>query len=151
MNERSAFSRQLSAFALCVSMSLGFTFLTACVPARVPDQLGHTPGPAVIVTDRVFDAGIFRVRYPAGWRIVTGEARFPVAVIFVAPDAKATIKLQVGVGDNPNPPDAQFQIVVRGISLTDGTTITLIGSAPSGERAAFMPIFEQVADSVQQQ
>jgi hypothetical protein len=151
MKKLPAVSGQLSAFALCVSVSLGFTFLTACVPARVPDQLGHTPGPAVIVTDRVFDAGIFRVRYPAGWRIVTGEALFPVAVIFVAPDAKTTIKLQVGAADNPSPPDAQFQTVVRRISLTDSTTITLIGSAPSGEWAAFMPIFEQVAASVQQQ
>ena len=64
--------------------------LAACVPANTPLQLAYTPGPAVIVTDDVYESDAFTVHYPSGWRVVTGAADAPTSVVFVAPDEQST-------------------------------------------------------------
>ncbi|MBZ0287347.1 MAG: hypothetical protein K8I30_07015, partial [Anaerolineae bacterium] len=42
-------------------------FFAACIPAKVPSNLDDTPGPAVVVSDKVFENSAFTARYPDGW------------------------------------------------------------------------------------
>jgi hypothetical protein len=121
--------------------------LAACIPARTPDNLRDTPGPAVVVTDRSYDAGTFTLQYPGGWRIVTGPAGAPTSVVFVAPDEVSNIRLQVGALDTAQL-DGKLQTDVRGLTLADGTRLTAVGSAPAKSWDSFQPIYEQVLASV---
>lgn len=65
--------------------------LAACaplVPATVPPHIKNTPGAAVVVTDKLFDAGDFRLEFPRAWSVViTSQAYYGhIQVNFVAPD-----------------------------------------------------------------
>ena len=79
-----------------MGLALGL-LMSACqplVPATTPPQLQHTPGAFVSLTADSYDAGVFRVRYPEGWRVVkTNIAAAPMAVVFVSPDDTLTIQL----------------------------------------------------------
>lgn len=140
----------MQALRLCAFVSLCYVFfLSACVPARVPDNLDDTPGPAVVVTDRLFENSIFTARYPPGWRIVTGEAGAPPSVIFVAPDEQTTIRLQVGdFNGSFNPPDG-FQIDLRHLDDIGGESISAVLTAPAAEWETYLAIFERLLASVQ--
>lgn len=139
---------------LCISASLRYVFLlsclllAACIPAKVPDNLDDTPGPPVVVTERVYESSQFSARYPQGWRVVTSEARTPPAVIFVAPDEVSTIRLMVGPLDDINLSEPDLQTEVRGLTLPGGLEMTAILSAPPDQWAALLPVFERVLASL---
>ena len=134
-------SYQLSVFSLLL--------LCACVPVEKPPQLTFTPGTPFVVTDEVFDAGVFRVRYPAGWRVISGQASAPPSVIFVAPDDAALMML--AVGNIESPPilntDVELLTETRTIEL-NGLTLTAYGTAPADEWDSFMQTFERVLASL---
>jgi len=140
--------------ALCLRVfvslcyALIFVLFSACVPAKVPDNLDDTPGPPVVVTDRVYESSQFSARYPQGWRVVTSEARTPPAVIFVAPDEVSTIRLMVGPLDDINLSEPDLQTEVRGLTLPGGLDMTVILSAPPDQWDALLPIFEHLLASV---
>lgn len=126
------------------------TVLAACVPAQTPPQLAYTPGPAVVVTDRVYESSAFTVHYPSGWRVVTGAADAPPSVVFVAPDEVSTIALQVGPLDNSILTEPGFSVEIRGIELANGRLITAIAQAPEPAWESFLPVFEGVIATVRQ-
>lgn len=122
-------------------------WLAACVPARVPDHLDDTPGPPVVIADQVYRGAVFSARCPAGWRIITSEARVPQAVIFVAPDERSTIRLTAGTLTAAElPADERHEL--RVIELGAGARVTAALSAPAEAFAALRPTFEAVAASV---
>jgi hypothetical protein len=131
-----------------VTLCYVFFFVSACIPAKVPDQLDDTPGPAVVVTDRTYETGQFIARYPDGWRVVTSEAGAPQAVIFVAPDEKSTIRLLIGSLEEMNFPENGLQTEVRGVTLSDGLEMTTIFSAPPEIWDELLPTFERVIASI---
>ena len=123
------------------------TALAACVPATVPPQLDATPGPAVIVADRVEVAGLFSVQPPAGWRIVTGAAGDPPSVLFIAPDDAALI----GIGTAPDYtapalPGADHS-AARAVDM-DGVQVQVGLRAPDDAPDVFIAVFEQVIASL---
>lgn len=142
------------ALRLCIYASLRcliLLLLASCgsiVPATTPPQLAFTPGPPVVVTDRVYETADFTARYPSGWRIVTSAADEPTSVVFVGLDEQATITLMVGALS-----DAQFdrskQTDIRGITLKDEKLVTAIGRAPTALWETFLPIFDAVVESVE--
>lgn len=81
---------QRPALALVFWLS-AISALAACaplVPATVPPHIKHTPGASVVVTDKRFDAGIFRLEYPRAWSVVKTSmaAADHIHVYFLAPD-----------------------------------------------------------------
>jgi hypothetical protein len=150
----SAFSVQsvsrLSSWA--VSLSVLTMLIAACVPqipATTPPQLQHTPGAFVVVDEHVYDAGVFRVAYPAGWRIVKSSvASAPMEVIFVSPDDAMTIRVYAGTclileGTlEPHLTDAYASVPIA------AGLLCLYGRAPVEREAEFRQIFEQVRASV---
>lgn len=134
--QRSAFSLFLFIIGIC---------LIGCVPVEKPPQLTFTPGASFVVTDDIFDAGVFRVRYPQGWRVITGQASAPPSVIFAAPDDVALIML--AVGEIESPPtlnlDVETQSETRTIELGD-VTMTAYLTAPVESWGSFTQIFDDV-------
>ncbi len=143
-------SVQSSTRILSVFVAMCFVLLVACVPAApVPDVLNKTPGPSFTVTDKTYQNATFRVNYPAGWRVQSGEASQPISVIFVAPDEVSFIQLQVGDLNAANFTKSDTRVDVRGIALTNGTEITALFSAPTKTFDVLHATFEQVIASVQ--
>jgi hypothetical protein len=123
--------------------------MTGCVPATVPSQLIATPGRAVIITEQQFDAGIFRVRYPPGWRVITGAATNPASVIFVSPDNMAIIQVATDAIEAPMPQtDEPIRADKRQIKLDNGLTVTAILNAPENTWERFVLLFDQTIESV---
>lgn len=118
------------------------------VPATTPPQLNHTSGPAFVVTDRMYANDIFSVRYPAGWRIVTGQAHLPPHVVIVSPDERAQITLIVGTLDDANFGTQGRMATLRGVTLSDGTLLTITGEAPAEMWNNFLPVFDAVVRSL---
>lgn len=124
--------------------------MTACIPARLPQQLEATPGPAVVVTDQEVLIGGFATRYPAGWRIITSAADADTpTILLAAPENQALIAL--GSGDVTTPYlDAQGETrsITRQSSLTPDLVVTavLVAAAPDWER--FAELFEWVIASL---
>lgn len=84
-------------FLLIYSLSI-LLALAACaplVPATVPAHIRNTPGAPVVVTDKLFDAGHFRLEFPRAWSVViTSQAYYGrIHVNFVAPDG-STVFIQ---------------------------------------------------------
>lgn len=132
---------------LCVFVSLCYACgLAGCVPARTPPLLNFTPGPPAVITDETFSNSAFSVRYPAGWRVVTGAADAPPSVIFVAPDEESTITLQVEPPGEPER-DPLFRLETRLLSLGD-LRLYAVARVPVEEWAAFQPTFERLLASV---
>ncbi len=124
--------------------------ITACVPATVPPQLDHTPGPAVRLSDQVYESDIFRVNYPPGWRVITSAATSDTAVILAAPAGDAL--LIVGPDLTEAPPPADYTGSLRSersdIALGTGQTITVILNAAAENWATYRPLLDAVAESV---
>lgn len=123
--------------------------LAGCIPPTLPPQLDDTPGPTVMVTEHVYDAGIFRVRYPDGWRVITSEAGAPPSVIFAAPGDDG-ILFQISAGElnegDFSKPD--FIVDVRGIDLGE-VHITALAAAPADQWGEIRPLFERVISSIE--
>lgn len=94
---RIALARRFWLWTLCA--------LAACaplVPATVPPHIKNTPGASVVVTDKTFDAGHFRLEFPRSWSvIVTSQAYYGhIEVIFMAPDGGTVSLHQVQSADS---------------------------------------------------
>jgi len=121
--------------------------LSACaplIPATTPPQLQHTPGAFVSLDDEIFDAGVFQVDYPDGWRVVKiSVAAAPLQVVFVSPDESMTLTLSQA----PLPAtQAGTNTYTRHNSIED--TIFIRGTAPIESRAEFDLIYEHVLESL---
>ncbi len=127
-------------------LSLG---LAGCIPARTPPQLAFTPGPPAVVTDRTYANLWFALRYPAGWRVVTGAADAPPSVVFVAPDDASTVTIQVGELDTAGLDDPAFRYAVRRLALAGGLTLTAVVRAPAAAWDAFLPQADALLASIQ--
>jgi len=130
-------------------LRLVFLFLLAglsgCASAPPFPNAPTIAGSSVMVTDRLYDAGSFRVEYPSGWRIVTGPADAPPRVTFVSPDNQSLIVLSTAPASAPTPaPDmrSESRQVTAG-----GVTLHAVGSAPAADWDAFLPVFERVLSS----
>lgn len=127
---------------------LGLVLLiSACapiVPATTPPQLDFTPGAEVVVTDKSFDAGAFRVDYPAGWRIVKTSiaADAQLQVVFVAPDGNSRITLTEvsGAGED--------SATERYIKLDNSSIIQALAQAGDKSPPDFLAIFDQLVNSI---
>lgn len=129
--------------------ALALLALAACVPPRLPPQLEATPGPPVIVADRVTVAGLFSVRPPAGWRVITGPASGPPQVVFAPADSAALIALGVGEGfAAPDLPGAE-RSAARSLDIGNGLRVEAILRAPADGWEAYAAVFERVLRSVQ--
>lgn len=126
--------------------------MAACaplVPATTPPQLQIPPGTAVSLDAERFDAGMFQVDYPDGWRVVRqSEANAPVTVTFAAANNEMTIlvsEIAFSIPENTPEPGIyeRYQTVRLG-----GNAVTLIGCAREEEREALDVIFEHVVQSV---
>ena len=108
---RPALSRRFWLCALCA--------LAACaplVPATVPPQINNTPGAFVSVTDKTFDAGLFRLEFPRSWSvIITSQAYYGhIQVIFMAPDGGIVSLHQVESADSTAD---EYRILTNGVIL----------------------------------
>jgi hypothetical protein len=111
--------------------------------------LDATPGPAVVVTDQEYDAGAFKVRYPAGWRVISSAATSTATVLFAAPDHTAIMLFGVDAVEAPMPEtDGQIRTEIRQISLEQNVSVTAILNAPAENWEVFAPLFEQSVASV---
>ncbi len=68
----------ISALAACASL----------VPASPPPHIKNTPGAYIVVTDKTYDAGQFRLEYPRAWSVVkSSQATYHLQqAYFLAPD-----------------------------------------------------------------
>ncbi len=135
------------------SVTLWFIFFlfafAGCVPAKVPPQLATTPGAAVVITEQDYDAGAFRVRYPAGWRVITSAATSPTTVIFAPTDNVAIMLFGVDATEAPMPEnEGQVRTETREITLENGITVTAILNAPADTWETFAALFEQAVESL---
>lgn len=124
--------------------------VAACVPVAVPVQLSHTPGPPVIIYDLLYHSTAFTLRYPAGWRAITSAASDIPTVIFVAPDEDALIYVSANSNNPdlpvlPGHPRGDSQV----ITLENGQVVTVAISAQAATWEAALPLYEQVAASLQ--
>ena len=116
--------------------------LSACapvVPATAPPQLEHTPGAFVVVTDKLFDAGLFRVDYPKSWRAVKTSiaADDHLQVVFAAPDGSAVTLTQVdSAGDEPF------------VDLDNGIILQIQIQPAGSHAAAFVSDAEKLAATI---
>lgn len=83
--------------------------LTGCslVPARVPPQLAHTPGPTIAFREGYVLLGAFAVPVPPQWRVIkTSTAKEPLRVVLAAPDDTILITAALGARtiDSPSLP-----------------------------------------------
>jgi len=139
---------KLFPFIFAISMILLLLF-AGCVPAKVPPQLDATPGPAVVITEQEYDAGAFKVRYPAGWRVISSAAGSPATVIFASPDDTAIMLFGVDAAEAPMPEtDEQIRTETRQIMLENNVGVTAILNAPEAAWESFTPIFDQMVASV---
>lgn len=93
--------------------------LAACaplVPATVPPHIKNTPGAPVVVTDKLFDAGDFRLAYPRAWSVViTSQAYYGrIHANFVAPDGGTVFIQQVDAIDSST---GEHKILSNGVIL----------------------------------
>ena len=136
----------------CWLMSGVLAILASCVPATVPEHLAYTPGPPVLVLDGIYDAGVFTVRYPAGWVIVSSPANQPTALTLVAPDESATIRLSTHPDLEPMPDEDLpngMRLHTEQDTLADGMVVTFTLGAPVAEWESYLTVFEGVVESAQ--
>lgn len=124
--------------------------LASCIPARLPQQIEATPGPAVVVTDQEVIIGNFAARRPAAWRIITSAAGADApTILLAAPENQALIVL--GNGEVATPPldaEGETRSITRRSSLTTDITITAILVAPARDWERFAEQFEWVIASL---
>lgn len=139
-----------TALRLCIIAPLRYVLLlfviAGCIPARTPPQLAFTPGAPAVITDETFTNSAFTVRYPTGWRVVTGAADAPPSVTFVAADEVSTVTLQVEPPAEPER-DPAVRVETRTLSL-EGGQVYAIARVPVQDWQRFQPIFERLLASV---
>jgi hypothetical protein len=130
--------------------------LAACVPAAAPPQLTHTPGQSVTITEETFANAAFALRYPRGWRVVTGAAAASPTVTLIAPGDCALIIVSAARIDPPPALSATCSDAypdptraARAITNGDGS-IAMEGVIAGGadDTARFLALFEQIAASL---
>jgi hypothetical protein len=132
-----------------ISLWIICVLFAGCVPIDKPPQLTFTPGASFVVTDETFDAGVFRVNYPQGWRVITGQASAPPSVIFAAPDDTALIMF--ALGEIESPPTLNIGVEMQSETRTlevGGIAITAYGTAPVDSWETFIQTFEDVLTTV---
>jgi hypothetical protein len=121
----------------------------ACVPVKVPLQLAYTPGPSAIITEREYDAGLFKAQYPAGWRVITSAATSPPSVIFVSPDDDALIVLGTDIGEAPKPNvEGEIKSETRHLTIDNDLSLTAVLNASAEKWESFSTVFERVIESI---
>jgi hypothetical protein len=133
-----------------IFFALWIAACTPLIPATTPPQLKHTPGAFVTVDDDYFDAGMFRVDYPDGWRIVkTSVATAPLEVVFASPDNNMTIRILSWGEDYPESTvEPGLHERWERLELADDLTLTVIGYAPMEAQAEFDTLFDRVIASI---
>ena len=153
MNETRRSAVALWPIAAGVALAILLAGCGTLVPAQVPPQLTHTPGPPVIVTDNEVRLTAFQARYPRGWQVITGPALGDPWVIFVNPDQTALIVLATNPADTEVSPPAAGDNVCR---LQQ--SVQLGGSPPQTISAALaadsncdnhLPTFAHILESLQ--
>jgi hypothetical protein len=124
---------------------------SACLPAKVPPHLSYTPGAAVVVAEgRVQFAGIY-LRYPAGWRVITGAADSPVHLTFVSPQDDALIVIstssEVKPPALPDLPPEQQQTSSERVEV-NGRTIYTWFVYSSSSYGPYLPDYHFVIESL---
>ncbi len=134
--------REAETQRVIICMIVLIFLLSACasiVPATVPPQLSYTPGPAAVIGESVYDAGVFYVRYPRGWRVVKmNAAGAPQSVVFISPDGAANISLNTSTA-------TEEVMETRIIPLENGVNVT---ASLHGSTERFIEVFEAVVDSL---
>ena len=120
---------------------------SGCIPAQTPPQLAFTPGAPAVITDELFTNSAFSVRYPTGWRVVTGAADAPPSVTFVAADDVTTITLSTAAPGEPER-DPTFRVETRLLAL-EGLRVYVVARVPVQDWPRFQPTFERLLASVQ--
>ncbi|MEZ4671396.1 MAG: hypothetical protein R3E39_26130 [Anaerolineae bacterium] len=142
---------QLSVIVKIATVVLGLgigLIASGCIPARVPDNLSHTPGPPIVISNNWYQGVIFGARVPDGWRVITSEAASPQAVIFASPENEAVIRLTSGTLNAADVTSSTLRTVIDEIRLTDDRVIISALSAPDDQWNTFSKIYEQVRKSV---
>lgn len=129
-------------------IGLALLALAACAPARQPPQLAATPGPPVIVGERVRVAGLFSAQPPPGWRVITGPASGAPQVVFAPPDGAALIALGVGADFAAPALPAVDRSAARTLRLDGGLALTAALRAPAAAWAAYADVFARVIESL---
>ena len=117
------------------------------VPARVPPQLEHTPGPAVRFSEGRVLVGTFAVPIPPAWRVVkSSTAQEPLRVVLAAPDDAVliTAALSERILDNPALPVRHEQTLQR-----DGQTLYLIGQATDEAAPLLAALWPRLIDDLE--
>jgi hypothetical protein len=141
--------RQYSRLLITVNCLL-LTFFSACIPARTPEHLANTPGAPVVITDEEYLGAAFRVRYPAGWRVINGSSQFPQTVTFAAPGNCLVITLSSAPLDTPTLPSECSPVQTDAQQFTqDSLTIYAVGAASEADWAGFRAEFERALASVE--
>ncbi len=135
--------------ACILLLTLLLTACTPLVPATTPPHLEDPPGTFVVVDEEFFDAGIFQVNYPDGWRVVKlSEAMAPVTVTFASPDDALLITIsEVDIAAAESTPDAALYERRERVTRA-GVTVYSAGHAPLERRAAFDEIYDAVLQSI---
>ena len=104
------------------------------VPATVPPHIKNTPGAPVVVTDKLFDAGVFRLDFPRAWSVViTSQAYYGrIHVNFVAPDGGTVFIQQVDAIDSSN---GEHRLLTNGVILKVSVQAAAAASAGFSEQA----------------
>lgn len=121
------------------------------VPAQVPPQLTHTPGPPVIVTDNEVRTVAFRAQYPRGWQVVTGPAFADPWMIFLNPDQTALIVLALDPADTDVSPPAAGDDVCRlddAIHLSESRQMVVAVLVADGTCEPYVPVYRRVVESL---
>jgi hypothetical protein len=85
------------------------------VPATVPPQLAHTPGPFVTIGPDQLITPDYHLSYPLGWRVVKlNTAAQPPAFVIVSPDDAVQIAIGLQAAEAIAPSEGTISI-----SITD--------------------------------
>lgn len=133
------------ALGICVWLALG---IAACVPATVPPQLAHTPGPAVSIYDGQYANAVFRLNYPPEWRVVSSAASADASVMLIAPEDAAVIVIGEDA-EAPTLPHAETLRTETQVKALANQEISLILSAPAAEWDHYLPLWQAVIESLQ--
>lgn len=122
----------------------------ACTPAPTPPILLQTPGEPVTITDEQVITAAFIVDYPAGWRVITAEARAPLRIILAAPENCALIIIALVQEAPPTPPGCETAALRSTETVVERDEQMLYAAGVSTEAAWewFMPIYETVIASL---
>ncbi len=117
------------------------------VPARVPPQLEHTPGPAISFREGRVVLEAFSVPIPPRWRVIkSSTAQEPLRVVLAAPDDALLITAAVDVRtlDNPTLPVRHEETLRRA-----GQTLYLIGQATDEAAPALAALWPRLIDGLE--